>query len=353
MSQNQQNPDAGEEVMYMAFGAIALYLIAQYLFGEQLLAVWLWTRWAWASLITTVVPWDLPMLEEAKFATRAYHPREWDTAHLTTLANSFRGFLVPLFGVPIAWFTYKIWRQNPGNRFRRVHTRDSLVASEVRQWPWIAPIQGLNLIHEPIDKGPWAMGKPPLAFARHYRLLDGKVVNKLRAEKLFASQLGPLWEGPSKLPPHVRALFGCFIAQMCKDRDASHKALADLALTARSGKLNTAASEALLAQYIDRPEVQQLFVKHAYVATVLAAALAAARTVGVLPPNYFLWLRPQSRSLWYMLNCVGRHTPFSEVAGTHGHYLAEKVAGHGIEKPYVSKAVLGLEKALQTIIFDA
>ncbi len=44
--------------------------------------------------------------------------------------------------------------------------------------------------------------------------------------------------------------------------------------------------------------------------------------------------------------------PFPEVAGILGHYYAEGVAGHGLERPYVIKAVEGLKKGLSEIEFD-
>jgi 2-dehydro-3-deoxygluconokinase len=61
----------------------------------------------------------------------------------------------------------------------------------------------VDLMKEPFDKGPYAMALRPYDFAVKYKLLlDETNVNsldKIRAEKLFQSQLGKLWTSFDKL----------------------------------------------------------------------------------------------------------------------------------------------------------
>ncbi len=348
MSQGQQQ-DKSSDLIWIGGSLLFVFFLLKILYGEQILAVWLHTRLWWISAINTVWPGGLSNLTEAAYQIKAYHPAEWSSESVTKLANSLRYFIWPLFAIPLAIYAYKVWKKNPGNRFRRPLNREKLLASEHGQWPWTIPVAGLDLVHESIDKGPWAMEKNPLEFARHYRLLDGPALNRMRAEKLFASQLGPLWEGVDRLHGYEKALFACFIAQACRNRKGAEDGLVRLARTMATDKPDFSFVDGLLQKHLNDPLVQDLFTKHAYVATVICGALKKARKIGVLPPNFFVWLRPLNRPLWYSLNGLGRHTPFSGVSGVHAHRLAEEVAGHAIEVPYVSKTVDALARALQEI----
>jgi intracellular multiplication protein IcmP len=90
---------------------------------------------------------------------------------------------------------------------------------------------------------------------------------------------------------------------------------------------------------------------HAYVLTVMAAMLVGARDDGVQSSADFLWLKPVDRKLWYMLNTVGRQTPFAEVAGVYAHWLAEKEAGKRMLVPMVEEATKALEIALKEVVY--
>lgn len=71
----------------------------------------------------------------------------------------------------------------------------------------------------------------------------------------------------------------------------------------------------VIEKYKNTELVQEVTAKHAYTLTVIASLLEKARLDGVVPASEFLWLKPVDRRLWYMLNCVGRQTPYAEVAG--------------------------------------
>lgn len=352
MSQGQGNADDGMGPLYVAGAVIVILLVIKSVWGDAIMAGWLAIRHLWAVVVQTVWPWDLKGLSESLYWMDAYYIQEWDKNRVEILGKQLRPFMWPVLALPLAYFAYRVWAKNPGVKLRRSMNMMSLAQSESRVWPWLTPSLGKNIIDLPIDSGDWAMALSPLEFARKFSLLDGQALNRDRAEKLFASQLGPLWEGPEKLRSSTRALFACFCAQACSDNKAAISGLKTLALTMPSGKPDYSFVKGLLDKYYKDERIQQVVSKHAYVSTVISATLLEARKYGVLPPNFFLWLRPLNRPLWYTLNGVGRSTPFSEASGVHAHRLAEQIAGHGIELAYVIKCVDALEKALREVEHD-
>lgn len=349
MSEKQN--DSSMDAIYVAGFLLLLFVLITWLFGEQIVRFHLWMREFWVDVPGFFLDGKF---EKIRFVLDARSPRELMGVEglISQVSYDLRWIMLPLPTFLFGWYAYHIWKKNPAKNLKRVLTRESLVKSEVRLWPWISPVVGKDLIKESIKKGPWAMCKTPIEFSREYHLLDGKEINKIRSEKLFSSQLGALWEGPQKLPRHIKSLLACFLAHANNDKKSAMEGLATLAVSVSKDKPDYGFSDALLAKHIDSPIAKNILNKHAYVVTILMASLEAARQNGVVPPNYFLWLRPRNRSLWYALNTAGRRTPFCEVAGIYGHYLAEKVAGHKIERPYTIEAVKALERAIREFKFD-
>lgn len=79
--------------------------------------------------------------------------------------------------------------------------------------------------------------------------------------------------------------------------------------------------------------------------------LHGARADGVQASSDFLWLKPIDRRMWYVLNTVGRQTPFVEAAGVFAHWRAEKEMGKRIVVPMVEEATNALELALKEIVY--
>ena len=73
------------------------------------------------------------------------------------------------------------------------------------------------------------------------------------------------------------------------------------------------------------------------------------RDDGVVPCSEFLWLKPLDRRLWYMLNSIGRQTPFAEVGGPFAHWRAEKEMGRRCLVPMIDEAIKALETAVKEI----
>jgi intracellular multiplication protein IcmP len=243
----------------------------------------------------------------------------------------------------------------------------SLVELEKQNWPQITPVVGLDLLKQDVDKGPWASALTPMQFCKKNNLLEeykvipkegsrkdrGKIEVALKrglATKVFSLQLGPAWQGVNRLPPHARALFAAFAARINADSKGAAELLSRIAASS-AGKLNFAGTEELLKKHLKTKLVQKVIDSHAYVLTVLASMLQEARADGVQASSDFLWLKPVDRRMWYVLNTVGRQTPFVESAGVFAHWRAEKEMGKRIVVPMVEEATNALEIALKEIVY--
>lgn len=372
----QQDKDSSSEMLYvMVFFAIIFFLVMAF-FGENIAAVLLKVRHGWAYL-ASLLPFT-SKFDHILLALNSYSPREWlnKTGAITQLSGDLRFVMGVPMGLILFWMAYKVNKKAPANALRKVFNRESLLDSQANIWPFIIPVQRLNIIDEPIDSGPWAMAKRPVNFCKDYHLLKGKDLDKIRAEKFFSTQLGNLWEGPKRLSKSEKALFACFAAHLCHDKDGCMQGLEDLSRKTlpsgmrRGDKLDKkgkpiyqmvkefvkpseyAITDALLKKYKDDPRVLEVVAKYAYNTTVLMGLLEAARKNGVIPSSFFIWLRPYNRSLWYALNTVGRATSVCESAGVFAHFLAEKIAQHKLERPYVKEATNALEISLREYIYD-
>jgi intracellular multiplication protein IcmP len=239
----------------------------------------------------------------------------------------------------------------------------------IQNFPQISATAKADLVHQDLTKGPWAMAMAPMAFAKRYKLLKEKIpvvsemslmkdakikvtVVRSKASRVFVMQLGKLWKGVEALPPHTKALFAAFAARAARDADASRKLLDKLALSFHSGKLDFAGVDNLIKKYGNEKIVVEAISKHAYVLTAMAALLEKARMDGVLSTADFLWLKAVDRKLWFMLNCIGRQTAFTEISGPFAHWLAEREVGRSLKIPVIDKAIDALDEAIQNIIYN-
>tara|TARA_Y200000002_G_C22688659_1_gene667121 strand:+ start:107 stop:1243 length:1137 start_codon:yes stop_codon:yes gene_type:complete len=227
-------------------------------------------------------------------------------------------------------------------------------------WPLISPVLDKNLVKEDIEEGPWRMADNPIQFAERHDMVksvyqDGKNIARLdksKAHVVFAMQLGPLWNGIEPLPAYIRALFAIFAAKAENDSKGARVLLDQIASSSKSGKLNFGGTQELLVKHIRSPKIGRAAGPHAYLLTVMASMLELARTDGVLATSEFLWLKPLDRRLWYMLSCVGRQTPFTEISGAFGHWIIEKRLRRPLKVPMVAEAVNALDTSLAEIIYN-
>lgn len=257
-----------------------------------------------------------------------------------------------------------LYRSNITLKFRKAHDMKSLRAQEQFNWPAIMPVVKEDLVSQDVNTGPWAMAMTPMEFARKHKLLrkddvllDNPVpgmemtagIRRGDAKRVFTLQLGPYWDGFEHCSPPAYAMAAVFIARMNRDRDAANNILTVLDKTFVAGKPDFSVAKPIMEKYKNTELVQEIVAKHAYTLTVLASLLAAAREDGVVPSSEFLWLKPVDRRLWYMLNCVGRQTPYSEVAGAFAHWRAEREMGRRSLVPMIDEAIRALEIAVKEI----
>lgn len=254
-------------------------------------------------------------------------------------------------------------------KYHNVYSMKTLLNSQVSCWPQLTPVLKLDLIQQNINDGPWAMAMQPMYFAKYYKLLliempkrqEGQLSKEVtykvsviqsRAKRLFIMQLGKRWKGFDNLPIHVKALFAIFAAKASRSGEEAKNFLYKLSASSKEGMVDFSGAGELLKKYKDSSVVTAVVDKHAYVLTVMASLLEAARLDGVLSCADFLWLKPIDRCLWFLLNCVGRQTAFVEVAGPFAHWIAEKELGHKICSPMVDQAVKALDLAIKEVKFN-
>jgi intracellular multiplication protein IcmP len=262
-----------------------------------------------------------------------------------------------------------IYFTNSVRVYRRIYSMRDLLQVESPNWPQISPVVKLDLVKTDIDKGPWAMAMTPMQFCKRYDLLEThkrqrqegmirKEWNRVevtlkrgQANKIFSTQLGPLWQGIDKLPAYMRALFAIFAARLNGDTKVAFELMKKINVSYET-KLDFTGADELCKKYESSKSVKKLIQSHAYVLTVMATMLEGARLDGVQATADFLWLKVIDRRLWYMLNTVGRQTPFVEVAGPFAHWIAEKAIGRHLLVPMVEEATNALDLALKEIVYQ-
>lgn len=257
-----------------------------------------------------------------------------------------------------------LYQSNIVLKYRKAHNMKTLRAQEQHNWPAIMPVVKEDLVNQDVDKGPWAMAMTPMEFARKYDLLkkDDVLLDKAvpgqemtagvrrgDAKRVFTLQLGPYWDGFERSPPQAWALAAAFMARINRDRNAAKQIMEALDKSYAQGKPDFSVARPTLKKYQNSEQVQEIVSRHAYLLTALASLLEAARDDGVVPSSEFLWLKPVDRRLWYMLNCVGRQTPFAEVAGPFAHWKAEKEMGRRSLVPMIDEAIKALEIAVKEV----
>ena len=174
-------------------------------------------------------------------------------------------------------------------------------------------------------------------------------IRRADAKRVFTMQWGPFWEGFERCPLHVRALGAVFMSRIHRDKNTGSAILKRLDESYVAGQLDPGNIDEIILKYQNTELVQDVFSGHAYLLTMMASLLEAARSDGVVPSAEFLWLRVVDRRLWYMLNCVGRQTPFAEVAGPFAHWKAEQTMRRPSRAPMIDEAIKALEIAVREV----
>lgn len=307
---------------------------------------------------------DPPALKNLLFLTQTLPASQMQWQDLVSLTEAVGNYMrYPVIGFCLLLAIW-LYTSDVTLRFRKTYTMKTLREQEQANWPEIMPIIKEDLVKVDIDNGPWAMALLPMEFARKYDLLKKNDVvmdkampgmemtagiRKGDAKRIFTLQLGSYWEGFDNCPPYMWALAAVFMARINRDRDGASHILKTLDKSFEKGKLNYSVARPILKKHISTQIVQDILNSHGYVLTVMASLLAEARLDGVLASAEFLWLKVVDRRLWYMLNCVGRQTPYVEVAGPFSHWLAEKAMKRRSRVPMIDEATKALEGAIKEV----
>lgn len=317
---------------------------------------------------------------------------QWDDMEqAASLAGRWMRWINVAILIPLAAI---VWHYaDRGRLFRRTFSARELLARNIHLFPCIAPALRRNLLKEPLHQGAWAVAMSPTRYvADHGLLLDrqgrsvprdwlmtdeglpneesplqrpgqngelatsGLRLDRDRARKLLAEQLGDRFGGIRQLAPHRKALAAAFVALAHAQRTRAQSLLDQLSTSFREPKegssesfqLDTDGAEDLLKQFPITHSIKRRLDPHsAYTLTWMVALLECAREKGgQLPSCEFLWLRPVDRGLWYALNQTGGRTPWMEGAGVWAHYEAEAALGTPLQVPEVESAVEALQGSL-------
>lgn len=104
----------------------------------------------------------------------------------------------------------------------------------------------------------------------------------------------------------------------------------------------------IIKKYLEFKEVQALFAVGAYPRTLIFSFFEQARRLGVFQPASFRWLRFYERSLWYVVDSIGRRACFAESAGVMSHWLFERHIRAAVHQPQVGAAVEAFISAVQS-----
>lgn len=371
-AQGQGEADNSLAALWIIIGIFVLGAFIWYFFSSYIVAFVFTIRWYEAQIIRLFIPneWavELNQAQQVIQASKATGYGNITIPQLVAVSDAIGKYLRYPFAIILLALSIVIFTGNPLSKYKKKYSMKQLLDSQKEIWPQIEPVAKLDLVQEDLNKGPWAMAMSPMDFAKkHNLLIVEKVVpsdsllrsrailtatiNRDEARKIFALQVGSYWQKVERLPIHIRALFAVFAARMVGDRDAPTKLLAQIAASAKGGKLDFTGTDELLRKNKDNKQVQNIISNHAYILTVMASMLKGAREDGVVASADFLWLKPLDRKLWFMLNCVGRQTPFSEIAGPFAHWLAEMEMGRRLNVPMIEEAVNGLAEAMKEFIY--
>lgn len=305
-----------------------------------------------------------PQLASNIYLMQTVDPKVIDWEELVILSSSVGDYIRYPVGALLIMGAVWLYVTNIKLKYSRAHNMKTLRLQEQHNWTAIMPIIKEDLAKEDISKGPWAMALSPIEFARQYQLLkkddvilDAPLpgmemtagIRRGDAKRVFTLQLGAYFEGFDVCQPHVKALAAIFMARINRDRSSARLIVDTINKTWTAGKPNYAIAFPILKKYMGTELVQELIAKHAYLLTVLATLIEAARKDGVVPCSEILWLKPTDRRLWYMLNCVGRQTPFVEVAGPFAHWRAEQALGRPSKVPMIDEAIVALEIGVKEV----
>jgi intracellular multiplication protein IcmP len=352
MAAGNQNPSDSSTPIVVLVGLGLLFGVLYYLFRVHILSFIFSIKIFELKIISFFAP-NYQTLIDWLSITKIDQVSWSDVVFLSKDVGRALEYPVLFLSFALAALTYLF---HPDSGFNEIETMKSLSEKMNPFFPAIQVVQSLDLVNEDINVGPWAMALTPIEFGKKYKLFSrdketGKViVNPTLARVVFSKQLGRLWRGVEDLSPHEKGLFSALIAFTNYDRKSGDAMLEQMAGSAnamnlKKGTIDYTGVDDLIKKHLSSPVVQSIIKKHGFVYTVFSGLLKSARETGIVQNALYLWIKPIDRSLWYVLNNMGRRAVFSETAGVFAHFLSEESVGFAIRSPIVDSAVTALQAA--------
>lgn len=155
----------------------------------------------------------------------------------------------------------------------------------------------------------------------------------------------------------IKNIFGFKFFKIMKNNKARNKILKDIKIA--KNKIPKLMNEIFSDYYYkksdkknkksDKKEVNPVILdytnSHFYKKTVFIRLLTAAReNGGVLATSEIIWVKKVNREFWYVLSQTGRTAAFPEISSVWSHYLAEIKVKRRMAAPFVSNAILAVDK---------
>lgn len=351
--------------------AVALFMLFWYFKEYEVKNVIRWVRWTQMYVISLFVDddytvvWRAPGTAESIVLNYKQTLAQIPTLSKYQLSNDVMSMIGTLAMKPLQYifmgiiFLIGFWglRKGPGTQFRRKLNLDGLIGVQAKIFPYITPFVKFNPTREPV-RPPGApvpselplyseaLGPEEWIAFNQIPIPDGKL-DEHAAYIAYTKQLGPRWQGWTKLAPYKQVLLAAFCLKAARKRKESDDLLGRLAVCWEGSKgMNLGADKRLVSEA--RKALKSEAAKktlaqcnmHAFETTAMLRALQVARQEGgVLAPAPFVWLRGYNRTLWYPLNNLGRQAFHMEALGAICHFKAEKMTQRPIPKPKVNDAV--------------
>ncbi len=369
------NNDYSESSIYVICALVLAMMFLQQYFIEAFVMIWKWFALAilfplsfLPSIATKVMFfWMGDMGSVDVFIYKLLQPTgvimdQYGTEFISAANEFINALIVPYL---VIYFVYYTRKNMHSSDYRRKFSIDTLITDQADLWPQIKPL--VNVFPHKIDdldEGEWAMGAEPLGFSKANKLLketEDKMGEKKielieeRVRSVFKAQLGQVWRGVDHLTQEEKFMLAILLPKANRNDKVSQEVRKVVATAYSTEKKynkkqmaefwNAALTltDNVIAEYRDSEVFTNTISQHYYVNTVLPRMLEMARVDGVLANADFVWLKIRNRTLWYILNNVGRNASWIECAGIWHHYNYEKAIERKIPAPNIAGAISGLD----------
>lgn len=208
------------------------------------------------------------------------------------------------------------------------------------------------------------------------------VINVERLDDILEKQLGNLYRGIDLLSDGELILLALYLPRACSTdsemSDEEFKYIADRCVELENYYWQTVAEDIKTPGFIDHDNLKdrefhsfdinqlkqwlepyleyqvskRLISKHAYTRTLIVASIYEARKLGVNAPTQIRWLKLYNRTLWAMVQNVGRPSMFCEGMGIIAHYQREAVYEKQVLAPDYSLLHNALEDLLSMYLYN-